>query len=184
MLCHIAVEIRFLLIPIKLTWNMNEKPLLSRQRSANDLCPCHSTLQYKDCCKPIIAGVTKAETPEILMRSRYSAYVLKNSSYLLSSWDPTTRPSHVIAPDVQWLNLTIHRVSDIHHSDTHGTVDYSVLLLENDTLVTLHEVSNFIKSHGVWLYKDGESKTTQKKVCGKDNCPCGSNKKFKRCCKK
>ena len=36
-------------------------------------CPCGSGKTYAACCKKIISGEKKAETPEELMRSRYSA---------------------------------------------------------------------------------------------------------------
>jgi SEC-C motif domain protein len=51
----------------------------------------------------------------MLMRSRYSAYVLKLSDYLLATWHPSTRPSELDLSDddSKWLGLEIkhHRTA-------------------------------------------------------------------------
>ena len=47
--------------------------------SSHAPCPCDSGQTYVDCCGPWHAGLAQglhAPTPETLMRSRYSAYVL------------------------------------------------------------------------------------------------------------
>ena len=36
-------------------------------------CPCGSGGAYAECCEPIITGAREADTPEQLMRARYSA---------------------------------------------------------------------------------------------------------------
>ena len=41
---------------------------------AKDLCPCGSGKEYGECCEPIIKGTALAQSPEALMRSRYTAY--------------------------------------------------------------------------------------------------------------
>jgi len=41
--------------------------------------------KYKDCCYPFLIGASKPETPEQLMRSRYSAFCTKNIEYLFST---------------------------------------------------------------------------------------------------
>lgn len=51
------------------------------------LCPCDSGKLYADCCTPSIEGALPA-TPEQLMRSRYSAYVLHDVNYLIATWHP------------------------------------------------------------------------------------------------
>ncbi|MFM8535398.1 MAG: YchJ family protein [Acidimicrobiia bacterium] len=70
-------------------------------------CPCASGQSYASCCKPFHDG-QPAPTAECLMRSRYAAYALKFSAYLLSTWHPSARPptldvdatcSGLISPD-------------------------------------------------------------------------------------
>ena len=60
------------------------------------LCPCHSDHLFAECCQPLLDGKTMAATPEQLMRSRFSAYVLHNWHYLLKSWHPDSRPKCTI----------------------------------------------------------------------------------------
>ncbi|MEP6191186.1 MAG: YchJ family metal-binding protein, partial [Marinobacter sp.] len=61
--------------------------------SSQDLarCPCGFTLAYEQCCQPLHRGEAAA-TPEALMRSRYSAFVVGQADYLLATWHPSTRP--------------------------------------------------------------------------------------------
>lgn len=44
-------------------------------------CPCGSQSRYADCCQRYHAG-ENAPTPEALMRSRFTAFVLKLEGYL------------------------------------------------------------------------------------------------------
>jgi SEC-C motif-containing protein len=54
------------------------------------LCPCSSGLRAPACCAPFHRGEREPPTPEALMRSRYSAYALKQVDHL---WR-TLHPSH------------------------------------------------------------------------------------------
>ena len=58
-------------------------------------CPCGSKLSHAGCCGPRLSGEQPAETPEALMRSRYTAYVLRDAAYLQASWHPSTRPAQL-----------------------------------------------------------------------------------------
>ena len=55
-------------------------------------CPCGSAIHYSECCKNFHSGLAIPETAEILMRSRYAAYVKKLKNYLLETWHESTRP--------------------------------------------------------------------------------------------
>jgi len=44
----------------------------------------------------------------------------------------------------------------------------------------LHEESRFLRENGQWLYVDGDCRVEE--IGRNDTCPCGSGKKFKRCC--
>ena len=47
-------------------------------------CSCGLAIPFKDCCGKFIYGSALPTTPEELMRSRYSAYVMKNAKYIFS----------------------------------------------------------------------------------------------------
>jgi SEC-C motif-containing protein len=46
------------------------------------LCPCQSEKSYKDCCKPFVDEQALPQTPEQLMRSRYTAYSQAHIAYI------------------------------------------------------------------------------------------------------
>ncbi len=45
-------------------------------------CPCHSLKPYEKCCKTFINEVVFPQSPEQLMRSRYTAYTQANMDYI------------------------------------------------------------------------------------------------------
>jgi len=91
------------------------------------------------------------------MRSRYCAFVLDDTDYLLQTWDPKSRPPFIEPnePGTQWLGLKIvkHEQSD----QFHATVEF-VARVRNPQgrAQRLHEVSRFEKVDGHWFYLDGE----------------------------
>ncbi|MGR8999959.1 MAG: YchJ family protein, partial [Gammaproteobacteria bacterium] len=55
--------------------------------NTHTLCLCGSGTDYQQCCGPYHSGEKIPGTAEALMRSRYSAYVLRNADYLQATWD-------------------------------------------------------------------------------------------------
>lgn len=53
------------------------------------LCPCSSGLRYAQCCAPFHKAEREPPTPEALMRSRYSAFALKQVDHLWRTLHPT-----------------------------------------------------------------------------------------------
>ena len=159
-----------------------------------DACPCGSKLDYKNCCGPVIAGERRAETAEQLMRSRYSAYVKKEIQWLRTSLHPGHRAdfneatSREWAERAEWLGLEILNTIRGGVSDSEGQVEFVASFSENGKRMEHREVSAFQKIDGVWYFKDGKpvSTATVKREAPKtgrnDPCPCGSGKKFKKCC--
>ena len=48
----------------------------------NDLCYCCSQIEFKICCEPFLKGKQIPNTPELLMRSRYTAFCLTDMVYV------------------------------------------------------------------------------------------------------
>jgi len=48
-------------------------------------CPCNPNKKYSDCCKKAHQNINSVTSAEVLMRSRYSAFVLANIEYLQKS---------------------------------------------------------------------------------------------------
>lgn len=117
------------------------------------------------------------------MRSRYTAYTLKNEAYLLKTWHPQTRPADLNLNSDQsvWQSLSILACHKGLEFDDEGTVEFTATYQLNETARTLHETSRFIRETDTWLYLDGKIKP-ETKLGRNDPCHCGSQKKFKKCC--
>jgi SEC-C motif-containing protein len=148
------------------------------------LCSCGSNLPYANCCLPILEGYHCAPTAEALMRSRYTAFVCRHEEHILASWHKKYRPEKLNfeGHPVVWLGLTIHEVREGLHDDQTGTVDFTSTYLENGQISRLRENSQFVREDGRWYYLKGDCQVTRQKVERNGPCPCGSGKKFKRCC--
>lgn len=88
------------------------------------------------------------------MRSRYSAYVLKNDAYLTSSWHVSTRPNDLTKASLQgvkWLGLTVLDARNLN--TTHATVAFEARFKKGkEKTQTLFENSVFIFENGHWFY--------------------------------
>jgi SEC-C motif-containing protein len=117
-------------------------------------CPCGG-LNYATCCEPFHIGTSLPETPEQLMRSRYSAYVNRNEPYLLETWHARTKPSEPLFSDdlTKWLGLTIKK-APVAINDK-GTVEFVAIYKIDGKAHRLSEISNFVKENGRWVYLDG-----------------------------
>lgn len=120
------------------------------------------------------------------MRSRYSAYVLGKTDFLLSTWHKATRPEHLDLDDaaaVVWLGLEILGTQRGGIGDDAGMVEFIARYRTPSGVQQLHERSRFVKQGGQWYYLDGEFPANHAGKPGRNNpCPCGSGKKYKRCC--
>ena len=129
-------------------------------------CPCraphaalrHAALPYPDCCGRYHAGPLHllAPTAEALMRSRYSAFVLDLTDYLLATWHPSTRPAGIDAnpAGLKWLGLEVRR--DKTPDPDHASVEFVARSKLAGRAQRLHETSRFVREDGRWFYLDGE----------------------------
>ena len=148
------------------------------------LCPCGSTLLDTDCCRPILADHHRAKTALALMRSRYTAFAEKHEKHILASWNVKNRPDKLNFDNhpVVWLGLEVHDTQDGTAQDNTGMVEFTATYLENGQIARLREKSRFCKEDDLWYYLGGEIDVKRQKVERNGACPCGSGKKFKRCC--
>ncbi len=156
------------------------------------LCPCCSGLDYLACCDRFISGRERPASAEALMRSRYTAYTQVNAAYLLATWHPdqcvglSLDALRESAQGTDWQGLEIVS-SDGAGTATVGTVEFKAWYRQAGQLVALHERSRFVRDGLQWLYVDGQLNPPVRgqqniKVSRNAPCPCGSGKKFKRCC--
>jgi SEC-C motif-containing protein len=156
-----------------------------------ELCPCGSSKNYAQCCAPFITAETLPNTPEELMRSRYTAYTQANIDYIAKTMkepaniDFEPEEARSWAMDVKWLGLEV--VTSSQNGDE-GTVEFIAQYSHAQKKYVLHEISQFRRDDNQWYYIEGngpESKPVvriTKKIARNDPCSCGSNKKYKKCC--
>jgi SEC-C motif-containing protein len=119
------------------------------------------------------------------MRSRYTAFVLGDSAYLLASWHPSTRPAELDlgGDDTDWQGLTILNSEAGMPGDAKGVVEFAARYCRQGREWVLHERSRFLFETGKWFYLDGDIQPDKPPRTGRNvPCTCGSGRKFKRCC--
>ncbi len=159
-------------------------------------CPCQSGKPYGECCRPILEGKASAETAEALMRARYSAYVTEHIKFLKTSSVKAVQEEFNEEVSLSWSRAAEWHGLEIIHTeaggkdDTTGVVEFRAIYTANGELCNHHEVSTFVKEADGWKFADGEivgeTPITREapKIGRNDPCPCGSGKKYKKCCGK
>ena len=90
------------------------------------------------------------------MRSRYTAYSECNESYLLATWQASTRPQALAFDSKQkWLGLRIvaARITGEHSAEVEFIARYRI---GGGSAARLHELSRFVKDNDRWFYVDGD----------------------------
>jgi SEC-C motif-containing protein len=157
-----------------------------------DTCPCGSGQPLALCCGQYIEGAM-APTAVALMRSRYSAHVLGKGQYLADTLSAKERPGFDVAEfekesgQVNWQGLEIRETTGGGETDDAGTVEFVARYREGKNAGMHHERSDFIRENDRWVF-DGcvfnpKGATRQVEKVGRNEpCPCGSGKKYKKCC--
>lgn len=137
-------------------------------------CPCGGA-SYASCCGPYIAGDAVPPTAETLMRSRYTAFTLRDEAYLRATWHASTCPADALFAEeekVHWLGLEVKsalrlrqrkaesadQAEEIYRDSVEFVARYKV----NGRAHRLHEVSRFVREADQrgdgalrWFYLDG-----------------------------
>ncbi|MCB1865930.1 MAG: SEC-C domain-containing protein [Chromatiales bacterium] len=157
----------------------------------SETCPCGSGKTFDACCGPILAG-GQAATPEALMRARYTAYVRMQLAFLGDSLHPEHRDDYDPdatrrwAEQAEWLGLEV--IGSQLRGDDDGMVEFIARYREKGVPRKYHERAVFKRSDGRWYFVDGRMVSPPTvtretpKVGRNDPCPCGSGKKYKKCC--
>jgi SEC-C motif domain protein len=124
----------------------------------NGPCPCGSGKRYAVCCGALHRGQRPARTAGQLMRSRYSAYVLRLENYLLATWHPDTRPVDLDlqSDTARWLGLQVLRTVAGGVGDDSGQVKFIARYRLDGSNHELVEDSRFVRQDGQWTYLDAD----------------------------
>ncbi|HBJ59566.1 MAG TPA: hypothetical protein DDY72_03740 [Verrucomicrobia bacterium] len=159
-----------------------------------DMCPCKSGKTYGECCGPILDGSVRAPTAEALMRARYSAYATEQVDFLYTSAVPAVQAEYdknvslAWSRAADWLGLEVVDKEKGGPDDDTGVVEFRAIYASKGEISDHHERATFVKDAEGWKFKDGEMVAEkpvtreEPKVGRNDPCPCGSGKKYKKCC--
>jgi len=166
------------------------------------LCACGNQIEYENCCEPYIEGKLQAPTAEALMRSRYTAHVMVKVPYLKDTLAPAARKGfneqevRTWAAKSEWLGLKIVSAKE---DAKEATVEFVATYKSEEKVLEHHEVAQFKKNQDRWYFVDGDAHVHEEgkgheepvnttivregpKIGRNDPCPCGSGKKYKKCC--
>ncbi|MDO5035103.1 MAG: YchJ family metal-binding protein [Actinomycetaceae bacterium] len=120
------------------------------------MCACGSGVSYEDCCGRFHGGEA-APTAEALMRSRYTAFVLRDSEYLLRTWDARTRPPRLdFDPELRWTGLEVLKTVKGGVGDSMGMVHFRAHYETPEGGGVQEERSKFLRPEAgaAWVYVD------------------------------
>ena len=155
-------------------------------------CPCGSNASLEDCCGQYLDG-NAAPTAEKLMRSRYTAFVEGRGDYLAATLSADQQKEFDVDDfnesfkNTKWHGLEIRNTSDGGENDETGTVEFVARYKANGDQIEHHELAMFTREGGKWVFADcimnpkPETRRVEK-VGRNEPCPCGSSKKYKKCC--
>lgn len=156
------------------------------------VCACGSKQDFNTCCGPLING-EPAKTAEALMRSRYVAFTFGNLDYIertntdhaMDSFNRVDMEASL--PGTEWIGLEIMETDGGQLGDDTGSVKFSFRYRNGGRELSQFELASFVRVDGEWRYDDSEVNPKLPpvrvlKVGRNDPCPCGSGKKYKKCC--
>ncbi|MEZ0053071.1 SEC-C motif-containing protein [Mycobacterium sp. MAA66] len=123
----------------------------------NEPCRCGSGELYDDCCGPLHRRERTATTAVALMRSRFCAFAVGDTDYLLATWDRRHRPATLsLDEDTTWRRLQIVDTEAGTENDVTGMVQFRAQYQRDGSRHILHERSRFVRDNrGDWVYLDG-----------------------------
>lgn len=133
--------------------------IMEEQSKMDFKCRCGSNKNYLDCCGAYINNNRLPNTPEQLMRSRYTAYATYNIEYIantmlgkaLNGFD--LKGALIWAKTIIWEKLEIINTS--LENNNLGFVEFKAHYTEQNQHGILHEKSTFHRIKGKWFYVDG-----------------------------
>lgn len=124
-----------------------------------NLCPCCSGKTYAKCCEPYINGNKTPDTPEKLMRSRYTAYSKANIDYIQQSMCGqasvgfNAKEARIWARKANWLGLEVIKAPTPVLGK--GFVEFIAKYYLDNKTHSIHELSEFHYMDDRWYYVNG-----------------------------
>jgi SEC-C motif-containing protein len=158
----------------------------------NQPCPCGSGAIFAECCEPVIKGERESATADELMRARYSAFATGAIDFIVSSTHSRTRGEVNVEDTTEWSQTSIWRGLQILETKEAGEdqayVSFAAQFMQNGKEQNHREKSLFEREEGKWRFVTGEElknptvRYDAPRPGRNEPCPCGSGKKYKKCC--
>ena len=157
-------------------------------------CPCGSSADLTQCCLPLIQGKRSPATAAELLRARYTAFALGEVDYIIDTHHSRTRGElkreeiEDWSKSSKWLGLEIVKTEAGEAKDEKGAILFCARYEADGKAQEHWEQSIFEKEGGQWRFldahgvKQGPYRREEPKTGRNDPCPCGSGKKYKKCC--
>lgn len=104
-------------------------------------CFCGSTKSFANCCQPYFGDTQiKAalpQTPEQLMRSRFSAYAHGNSQYIYDTYAKTSKALQTVKEINDWSKACKWIALQIHSSTNTGTLNIDKINIDSENINSL-----------------------------------------------
>lgn len=127
------------------------------------LCPCTSSKNYKDCCRPFHEGRIPENALQ-LMRSRYAAFALDIPDYIIQTTHPAS--SQYSENTFSWkrdissfsreFSFDRLEILDFKEKNSIATVTFIAYLSHKGNDASFTEKSLFERYDKRWLYKEGQ----------------------------
>jgi SEC-C motif-containing protein len=119
------------------------------------------------------------------MRSRFTAYATGEVDYLVSTEDPPGDRAAIArwVKEARFTGLEVLSLEAGGEDDEEGVVEFRARYIEAGEERLHQERSRFRKIDGRWCFVQGARPKKSESTPGRnDPCPCGSGKKYKKCC--
>lgn len=125
-----------------------------KTRLKSKKCYCFSGLSYEDCCGIYHQNLSFPATPELLMRSRYTAYALNLVDYLIQTTYPSHRHLYKKEEIAHWAMSNTWLKLEICETEK-DVVEFKAYYQNGLKKYVHHERSVFKQQNGIWYYFSG-----------------------------
>jgi SEC-C motif-containing protein len=161
-------------------------------KEQDQTCPCGSGVQFADCCEQIINGQRESQTAEELMRARYAAFATGAIDFIVASTHSRTRPEIDIQDIREWSQTSTWRGLEIidtkNVDDDQAYVSFEAQFTQAGKDLSHKEKALFERELGNWRFLTGTElknptvRYETPRTGRNEPCPCGSGRKYKKCC--
>jgi SEC-C motif domain protein len=155
-------------------------------------CPCGSGAPFANCCEQIINGERETQTAEELMRARYAAFATGAIDFIVESTHSRSRRELNIQDIREWSENSTWRGLQIIDTkpvnDDQAYVSFEAQFTQAGEDHSHKEKALFRRENGKWRFVTGQElknptvRYETPRIGRNEPCPCGSGRKYKKCC--